>query len=283
MSNRTSSSLPDRLLILAAQFTRHNDTLAHLALVTPETAAALPAHIASAQRLARATVETVDGITGQRLERTPDVNDVLIRLRQIAFLTNAAVDHFIDAEDILTTAGDVASESPDVYDQYHRRDVLLDAGRQLHVARDLTALAPESSAQAAETLTLAAHRQHLDAPTLPGPEITLSRAQDSALRAIARGQVQIYEAAGRQRVTSHDERLLLTTLRSLESKQLIQYNLRPDLYDRHRVRLTATGRQTLIANYGRPQKSALTTKAVPKAAYSTASSPATRPAAPRTR
>ncbi|MEU3188404.1 hypothetical protein ABZ707_30055 [Streptomyces sp. NPDC006923] len=278
MPHHTPSPLPDRLLILAAQFTRHNDALD----LTTKTAA-LPAHITSAQRLARSTSETADAIAGQPLEHTPDVTDVLIRLRQTAFLTNAAADHLIDAEDLLTTVGDVASDSPDIHDQYYRQDVLLAADKQFHLARDLTALAPEASALAAETLALALRRQHLDAPTLPAPEITLSRAQDSALRAIARGHVQVYEAAGRQHATSHDDRLLLTTLRSLESKQLIQYDLRPALDDRHRVRLTATGRQLLTASYGLPPRSALTTKAVPKTAYPTASNPATRPAAPRTR
>ncbi|MFD5111666.1 hypothetical protein ACFWNG_05015 [Streptomyces sp. NPDC058391] len=262
--------LPERLLILAGTYTRHNDALA---ADGPTPVPGLQADIPATERLTETVLSMIDAVRSQPLVRTLDVRDVEIQLRQLAFLTSAAADHLLNAREITDAA---RAESPDNTDPYHSSlRARTDAARQVQTAFELTALGPATSADAAEALAAAMRRQRLDFASA-GRQVNLSAAQHTALRAVARGHVEIYEAAGRHYANSHDDRLLLTTLRSLESKQLIQYEDRPGSTNRRRAHLTATGRQTLTAGYGLPQPNGLRTRAAPKPAATTTSPARTR-------
>lgn len=242
--------LPVTLLALAGAYTSHNDALSAVTIDGPAPVEDLLEQIPSTQRLARATLDTIGVLRKLPLAHTLDVRDVETRLTQLVFLTTAAADHLIDAMDI---AGEARAEASDNTDSAYV-DALKDAGRQIRMARKLTSLAPEASVDAAETLTIAMHRQHLRMSS-DTPQPTLSPNQHSALRAIARGHVEIHDTAGKQYVSSHDDRLLLSTLRSLESKELLHYD-HPRAGNRRRTHLTATGLRTLAATFGRPAPAA---------------------------
>ncbi|MFB7270801.1 hypothetical protein [Streptomyces sp. NPDC056244] len=245
-------SLPERLFLLASAFTRHNDALSGLYPGRATSSSVLQPHVLAVQDLARTTLADLDAVKSQPLHRSADVCDTEVRLKQLAFLTVAAADHLIDAGDIIDAA---RAENPDSDDTYHSYlHTLTDAGMQIQMARDLTALAPETAARLAETLAAELHRQGRDTP---GPAATqhtiLSPAQHGALRAIARGQVQVSEAAGKEHVSSRDGRLAITTIRVLESKSLLKRQDRPNATGQQRLRLTTTGRQTLAAAATRPR------------------------------
>ncbi|MGW6742861.1 hypothetical protein ACWGDX_19415 [Streptomyces sp. NPDC055025] len=254
-------SLPERLLILADAFTRHNDTLATLDPTKATSAAVLRPHVLALQSLARDTLTARDAANSQSLHRSTDVCDTEIRLTQLAFLTIAAADHLLDAEDIIDAAR-ADAETPGRDDPHSYLHALMDAGRQIHMARDLTALAPETTARLAETLAAELHRQGRNTPVpATAQHIVLSPAQQSALRAVARGQVQVSEAAGKERVSSRDGRLPITTIRVLEAKDLLKRRDRPNAPGQQRLRLTAAGRQTLAAAATRrPQPALLSTR-----------------------
>ncbi|MFD3910088.1 hypothetical protein [Streptomyces sp. NPDC058603] len=264
-------SLPERLLILADAFTRHNDALAGLYPIRTTSSAVLHPHVLAVQTLARSTLTAFDSVKSQPLYRSADVCDTQVRLRQLAFLTTAAADHLIDAGDIIDAA---RAENPDSDDPYHSYlHALMDAGAQIQMARDLTALAPETAALLAETLAAELHRQGRETPWLTAAQHTfLSPAQHGALRAIAQGQVTVSETAGKQYASSRDGRLPITTIRALESKDLLKRQDRPNSPGEQRLHLTAAGRQTLAAaaTQPRPQPTALGTRPAPKPARATA-------------
>lgn len=299
-------SLPEVLLDLAAGFTRHNDALSDLILNGvmlngPAPAAILPARIPAAQDLARAALDAIGFVKSQHLYRSADVRDAEVRLKQLAALTIDAADHLIDAADIIEAARAQAAGSIDVdrchsyvdavieaaraeeagktdVNPYHSYvDAFKEARRRLDLARELTALAPEASVMTAEAVAVEMRRQRPNAPSLVGAAHTpLSPTQHTALRATARGQIEIYATGGKPYVSLRDDRLPITTIRALESKDLIQRYDRPNAQGRQRLYLTATGRQTLIAAAGRPQPAASRTRPATKPTLATRATARTR-------
>ena len=104
----------ERLLHLADQYTQHNDALdLFLGAINPP---APDAHAGSAQRLATDTQSAIKAIQDERLYESVELAETVMRLRQLAFLTNASADLSVVA------------------------------------ARELTALAPEAAVGCAVTL-----------------------------------------------------------------------------------------------------------------------------------
>ncbi|MFH9819712.1 hypothetical protein [Streptomyces sp. NPDC017230] len=173
----------ERLLLLADQYVQHNDMLDRLLRAhSPSTS---NAHAASAQRLAFATRTALKAVTDERLFRSPDLSDAVVRLEQLAFLSSASAD------------------------------------QQLPVARILTALAPEAAMGYANTLAYEIRRRRGTAAG-DGPEHTLTAAHHTALWEIACGNVVVTSSLGRQNVHYRYERVLLGTLRALEAKGLAE-------------------------------------------------------------
>ncbi|MFJ9033607.1 hypothetical protein ACIRQP_34915 [Streptomyces sp. NPDC102274] len=263
-------SLPERLLVLAGTFTRHDDALAGLSL-NSATAGTLHAYIPAVQRLAHSTLNALDAVNCQFPRRSGAVRDAEVRLKQIAFLTTAAADHLTDAADIIDAT---RAETPDHDDPYHSYEhALLDARSQLQTARELTALAPEDAAGIAESLATELHDQIRDTPWLASEKRTsLSPVQHAALRATARGRVEVCETDGMQYVSSRELPLPLTTIQSLESRNLLTRHDRPNTPGRQRLHLTTAGRRALAAasaTTSQREPAALSTHAAAKPARPT--------------
>ncbi|MGW1816229.1 hypothetical protein ACWCQM_21995 [Streptomyces sp. NPDC002125] len=208
----------ERLLLLADQYTRHNDML-DLHLHT-STYCEPDAHIASTRRLASATRTALQALTNERLYESPEVADATVRLQQLAFLSTACTD------------------------------------QPLSMARALTALAPEAAVESAVRIAGEIRRRRGSATDVP--DLQLNATQDLALRAIARGHVVATTSQGRHYVHSRDARVLIGTLRSLEANDLVErvpQSASPAFVGgplQDRVRLTSAGTTALASTIGLP-------------------------------
>ncbi|AJE87401.1 hypothetical protein SLNWT_7025 [Streptomyces albus] len=221
----------ERLLLLAEQYVRHNDTLdCHLSVGPPSGA---DAHADSAQRLASATRTAVKAITDEELYRSSTLVDTIARLTQLAFLSAASADHPPAA------------------------------------ARELTALAPEAAVECAAHLAAEIRRRHRSPHDASGQHLTT--AQYTALAEIARGHLVTASSLGRQYVHYRDHRVPISTVRSLEAKDLAERTPNSaapasaygPLQDR--VRLTAAGVTAFAAALSLPEHPGPTPSPLPAA------------------
>ncbi|MFE4212170.1 hypothetical protein [Streptomyces sp. NPDC056844] len=203
----------ERLLLLADQYVQHNDTLDRLLQAGSQTEP--NTHIASARRLAVATRTAVKAITDKRLFESHELSDVVIRLQQLAFLSDASTEH------------------------------------RLPTARMLTALAPETAMGCADSLVGEIRRRRWS--TTDAPIHQLTSTQHTALWEIACGNVVATSSLGRQYVHSRDARVQIGTLRSLEDQNLAERvpQSAPPAYVggplQDRVRLTSAGTTSLAS------------------------------------
>ncbi|MFE7302682.1 hypothetical protein [Streptomyces sp. NPDC057579] len=172
----------ERLLHLADQYTQHNDALDLLLRAADPPAP--DAHAASAQRLATDTQSAIKAIQAERLYESVELTETVMRLKQLAFLASAAADLSVGA------------------------------------ARELTALAPEAAVSCA--VTLAAETRRRRWATAPAPDDRLSAVQRTALAEIACGHVVASSSLGREFTRSREPKVLMSTLRALETKGLAE-------------------------------------------------------------
>ncbi|MBC9715714.1 hypothetical protein H9Y04_24520 [Streptomyces sp. TRM66268-LWL] len=197
----------ERLLHLADQYTQHNDALDLLLRATDPPAP--DAHAASAQHLAADTQSAIKAIQGERLYESTELTETVMRLKQLTFLASASAD--------------------------------LNTG----IARELTALAPEAAVSCAMTLAAEARRRRW--ATAPAPDDQLNTLHRTALAEIACGHVVSSSSLGREFTRSREPKVLMSTLRSLETKGLAERTARsaPAAYiggpPLDRVRLTSAG------------------------------------------
>ncbi|MEV6535988.1 hypothetical protein AB0M86_41550 [Streptomyces sp. NPDC051639] len=142
----------ERLLLLADQYVQHNDMIDRLLRAGPSSEPDV--HVASAQQLAAATRAAIKAVTDERLFQSHELSDAVVRLQQLAFLSSASADH------------------------------------GLHMARTLTALAPEAAMACADTLAyeirhrrLQDERVHLTADGCHGLAAAFGRPRAPALTA----------------------------------------------------------------------------------------------------
>ncbi|MER7720703.1 hypothetical protein ABTX99_27780 [Streptomyces flaveolus] len=203
----------ERLLLLADQYVQHNDMLDCLLRASPPSE--LDTHVASAQRLAFATRTAIKAITDERLFESHELSDAMIRLQQLAFLSDASTQH------------------------------------RLPTARMLTALAPEAAMGCADSLAGEIRRRR--GSTTDAPVHQLNPIQRTALWEIACGNVVATSSLGRQYVHYRDARVLIGTLRSLEANELVERvpHSAPSAYVggplQDRVRLTSAGTTALAS------------------------------------
>ncbi|MFE9725940.1 hypothetical protein ACFYQ5_20670 [Streptomyces sp. NPDC005794] len=208
----------ERLLLLADQYVRHNDTLDRLLRTGSEPGP--DAHVASAQQLASATHAAITAVTNERLFESRELSDAVVRLQQLAFLSSTSTDH------------------------------------PLPMARTLTALAPEAVVDCAAHVAGEIRRRRWSATAVSDPQLTTT--QHVALWEIARGHVVATSSQGRQYVHYRDERVLIGTLRSLEAKDLVERvpQSAPSAYVdgplQDRIRLTLPGTTALASTLGLP-------------------------------
>ncbi|MFE0254192.1 hypothetical protein [Streptomyces sp. NPDC059010] len=208
----------ERLLHLADQYTRHNDALD--VLLRTATEPEPQAHADSAQRLASDTRIAVKAIQDERLYESTELMETLVRLKQLAFLTTAS------------------------------------ASLGIQSARELTALAPEAAVGCAAILAAETRRRHWS--TAIAPDERLTATQRTALAQIACGHVAASSALGREFTRSRERKVLMSTLRALESKDLAARipNSAPGAYiggpAQDRVHLTPAGITALASVIGLP-------------------------------
>ncbi|MFB6987934.1 hypothetical protein ACFC0C_16445 [Streptomyces sp. NPDC056178] len=230
-------SLPEQLLGLAGSFTRHNDALSTLSAGEPESGAALRKHIPSTHALGRQTLDVMDSAE-RLLHPTPAAVEAGLRLRQLAFLTTGAVDELLGALDLVEAGANGADT-------------------RLQLAKELTLLGPEAAVGIAERLAVEMRPQRV-APEREGTT-RLSPPELTALRAVARGEVQVTKMLGKQYVSSHGTRLSIATIRTLESKELLKRDKGPQEALPQRLILTAAGDRALADVFG---QSPVTTPAI---------------------
>ncbi|WP_132836140.1 hypothetical protein [Streptomyces sp. BK205] len=208
----------ERLLHLADQYTQHNDGL-DLFLGTPSPPAP-DAHVGSAQSLVVGTQSAIKAIQDERLYESVELAETIRRLKQLAFLTSSSVD--------------------------------LGAG----AARELTALAPEAAVGCAVTLAGETRRRRW--ATAPAPDDRLTAVHRMALAEIACGHVVASSSLGREFTRSREPKVLMSTLRVLETKGLAERTAgsAPAAYvggpPLDRVRLTGAGITALASVIGSP-------------------------------
>ncbi|MFF4361559.1 hypothetical protein [Streptomyces sp. NPDC001604] len=208
----------ERLLHLADQYTRHNDALD--VLLHPATEPEPQAHADSAQRLASDTRIAVKAIQDERLYESTELTETLVRLKQLAFLSTAS------------------------------------AALGVQSARELTALAPEAAVGCAASLAAETRRRHWS--TAIAPDERLTATQRTALAQIACGHVVASSSLGREFTRSREPKVLMSTLRALETKGLAERipNSAPCAYiggpAQDRVHLTPAGITALASVIGLP-------------------------------
>ncbi|MGW2479912.1 hypothetical protein ACWCWQ_08835 [Streptomyces sp. NPDC001571] len=207
--------------------------------------AARDAHVTSARRLAAATQSAITAIQSERLYESQELTEATLRLKQLAFLAGASAD-------LSATA-----------------------------ARELTGLTPEAAVGCAVTVATETWRRRW--ASLPAKDDQLNAVQRTALAEIACGHVTASSALGREFTRSRDPKVLMSTLRALEAKELAErafpaasaYVGGPPLA---RVRLAPAGITALASALDRPSARANTSPiAVPRAL------PLAAPSAPRSR
>ncbi|MFD6434355.1 hypothetical protein [Streptomyces venezuelae] len=208
----------EQLLRLAGQCTRHDDAID--VLLSTGAAADSVAHAASARTLAHDTHAALRAIRDRRLNSSIELAHAQIRLRQLACLSAVSADY------------DPAA------------------------AREPTALATDTVMDGAGVVARQMMRR--DPTDQRAPAARLTPIQHSALEQIARGHVVANSSLGREYTRSHEPKVSMSTLRSLEAENLAErtpatacpaYHGGP-LQDR--VRLTPADIATLATILARP-------------------------------
>ncbi|MEU8960530.1 hypothetical protein AB0C89_02310 [Streptomyces sp. NPDC048491] len=203
---------------------------------------------------------------------SPVIRAVFARVRQLAHLATDAADHLIDAVDILndTRAGLPIELGDDFLAVLTDQQARQEAGRRFNLVGTLTALGATDTRATADTCV--AERRHCGfLPTHQPP--ALSAAQNTALRAIAGGDVAITD--GKPVLRRDDLRVTITTIRSLESRGMILREDCPDWFRDERLHLSPAGRRDLAASFAHPRPATLAT-ARPAARRPQGSPPAAR-------
>ncbi|WP_234381599.1 hypothetical protein [Streptomyces sp. NRRL S-1521] len=205
-------------LLLADRSVQHNDMLDRL--LRAGAPSGPHAHAASAHQLAAATRAALTAVTDERLCQSHDLSDAMARLQQLAFLSSASAD------------------------------------QQLPMARTLTALAPAAAMGCADTFAHEIRRRRGNSSDAPDHGLTATLR--TALWEIACGNVVTTSSLGRQYVHYRDERVLISTLHTLEAKGLAERvpTSAPSAYVggplQDRVRLTAAGTTALASTLSNP-------------------------------
>ncbi|MBJ7004843.1 hypothetical protein JG491_33080 [Streptomyces sp. CRPSP2-6A1] len=239
-------TIPERLLGLGADFTRHHDTLTDIALLHgPDPGGNLTRRSTATQALAREALDVAEALrTMPGLRHSPEVKAAMERAVQLAALAVLATDHLLDAADLLQEARH-ANDMPEAVRQHQ-----LEVGRRITLAARLTSLGNEDCVATARLVAVELHRQQL-APHLRPP--TLSPAQHVALEAVASGRVTLARHLDKTRLGRGDVRVSIRTIRSLEGRGLVHREPCALVLHDERVHLTRDGRLALTATLTRPR------------------------------
>ncbi|MEU3028104.1 hypothetical protein ACPCBC_16635 [Streptomyces incarnatus] len=238
-------TIPERLLGLGADFTRHHDALTDIALLHgPDPAANLTRHISLAQDLARETLGISKALrTMPRLCHSPEVKAAMKCSVDLAERVAKAADLLMNTAGILQDAQRASKRA--VSQQFAAR---MDARSRVGIAARVASLGSKECLAMARLIAGELHRQRL-APVHRPPALT--PAQYAALEAVASGHVVLGRRLGKQYVRRGQTRVSLSTIRSLEDLGLL-HREPPPVPPRERVHLTALGRLTFAAALTQP-------------------------------
>ncbi|MGX1759938.1 hypothetical protein ACWIG5_24025 [Streptomyces lydicus] len=259
-------SVPERLLALGADFTRHNDALNQIHLLRrPHLAEALAGRISSAQALARRARElTEEVLTTRSLNKSLGVRASMARIVRLAEVADRTAGHLGDAEDALHAPNTDASYASPARSEAD----LLEAGRRAAFAGRLTSLGAGDCLTAATVLAVTLHLQH---PSSHRRVTALSDTQRAMLESVAGGRVALNQPLGEVCTQHSGPRATIAAVRSLEARGLLYGEL--DLVSHNeRFHLTADGVRALAAALG-----------LHRATTSAAARPVMRPSATTTR
>lgn len=172
----------EQLLLLADRYTQHNDTVD--LLLSPSAHSGSGAHAASARQLGAETRAAIKAVEDLSLYASTGLADAVVRLRQLAYLSAEA------------------------------------AGQDMSLGRELTALAPEAAVDSAARIAAEIRQRRWNTSALSDEALT--PVQRAALWEIACGHVVATSSLGRHYVHYRDTRVLISTVRSLESKDLVR-------------------------------------------------------------
>ncbi|MCX5270042.1 hypothetical protein [Streptomyces virginiae] len=255
----------EQLLDLAADYTRFNDALS-LFRPTAASGPALGAHSASVARLTRAALASIQAVHDQWPYLNAAMVEATVRIKQLAYLSGGAAHHLSEAQAAVTGAALADPDGTSLPDSVNR---------QMQLARELTALAPEAALASATGIARETQRRH---PTAQSATAGLNAAELAALHATALGQVVVTQSQAREYVHSRTGVVRIGTLRSLEVKGLITRDpaTAPPAFDggppQDRIRLTSDGVTVTVSVLALPTAAAgPTALSVPRAP--TASAP----------
>ncbi len=249
-------SLPERILVLAADYTRHADLLADHHLTSPAKADQLTAPRRSAERLVRLSRDLLHEVTATLPRHQTAARDAAARLRQLTHLSELAAAQLDGLQRTLETTGSPTAHST-----------------AITAARGLTRLAAEDLAVCA--YTVAGELRLRGIADLSGQALPLTATENDALTAIARGHVALTEPLRAPHVDSRTP-MAIETVRALTAQGLIESVPIPREYDwrdQARLHVTETGRAHLVGLASLPASPA------PPPTRSLAAKPATAPAA----
>ncbi|MGW2477924.1 hypothetical protein [Streptomyces sp. NPDC001665] len=140
----TESTLPEELLLLSADFTRHNDSLSLLNGASPSNL--LTDQTALTQNLAKSALRTREVLAACPIYPSTAVQDVDARIRQLAHLAANAAQLLIDAVDIMVAAGDGGPiDRRSFLDFKHSAET----AQRVDMVKGLTRLGPQDAVAAA--------------------------------------------------------------------------------------------------------------------------------------
>ncbi|WP_420036006.1 hypothetical protein ACN2WE_30720 [Streptomyces sp. cg28] len=232
--------------------------------------AGLVAQTDRAEQLAEGALGVVASLNAQSMYHSSDIRTAYARVRQLAHLASDAAEHLSAAEDVLLSAQ--AGLPVELGDGFiavvSQKEARQEAQRRMALVSELTTLGATDAVASAE-LYVADRAKHGHLPD--HQPSALSPTQRDTLLAVARGYVTISDG----RANLRNNRVSISTIRSLETRGLIAREECPRWLTDERVHLTAGGCSDLATAFARPRTPALATTR-PAVARPTASAGRTR-------
>ncbi|WP_275462288.1 hypothetical protein [Streptomyces noursei] len=247
------SSFSEQLIMSAGEFTNAIDAVAGLKADLPQVVQDLPTLISRAWYLGDLASALGERLHEQGLRDSAVLEDVTSQLRHLTDLTSGAARHLQDAVVLLGLAHSPFQALP-----AGRKAELVEGGAAgISAAMDQLAPAPDLLVDAAEQLAVEVHQKKGPAGGRARPS-RLSAAQSAALRAIARGRVEISRLDGPVKLLCRGYRVPTTTVQALQRRNLLHRQPLPGpgpmqlVPDRERLGLSWEGAAVLAAAFTQP-------------------------------
>lgn len=223
-------------------------------LLSNDPVAALIPQTEAAEELAHDALGVLTSLNAQSMYHSPDIRTAYARVRQLTHLASDAAEHLGAAEDILLSAqAGLPVETGDGFiATVSEKEARQEAGRRMALVFELTTLGATDAVASAELYVADRAKRGYLPDHQPS---ALSPTQRDTLLAVARGYVTISDG----RANLRNDRVSISTIRSLETRGLIARQECARWLTDERVHLTAAGCTDLAASFARPRTPALAT------------------------